>query len=141
LTVSRVGVAHAAVFAALHAGAFPDDTWDAGVFATLLGQPGVIGLLDERGGFLVLRVAADEAEVLTIGVGERRRGIGGALMRAGIAAAREAAAGVMYLEVAAGNDAALALYRGLGFRDVGRRKRYYAGGGDAVVLRLGLGVG
>jgi ribosomal-protein-alanine N-acetyltransferase len=138
LTISRAGVAHAAVMAALHAVAFPDDRWDAVVFATLLAQPGMIGLVDERGGFLVLRVAADEAEILTIGVGRRREGIGIGLLRAGIAAARDAGAREMFLEVAAGNTAALGLYTKLGFETVGRRKGYYGNGGDAVVLRLAL---
>jgi ribosomal-protein-alanine N-acetyltransferase len=129
------------VFAALHGATFSDDKWDTGVFATLLGQPGVVGFLDERGGFLVVRVAADEAEVLTIGVERRREGIARGLMLAGVSYAREAGAGAMYLEVAAGNAAALGLYRGLGFADVGRRKGYYAGREDAVVLRLGVGQG
>jgi ribosomal-protein-alanine N-acetyltransferase len=58
------------------------------------------------------------------------------------AAARGAAA--LFLEVEAGNDAALALYRGQGFHEAGVRRGYYAGasgaGGarDALVLRRAL---
>ena len=44
----------------------------------------------------------------------------------------------MFLEVATGNAAALALYTGAGFVEVGRRRRYYADGRDALVLRVNL---
>ncbi len=120
--------------AALHGAAFPHEPWDEASFATLLTQPGAVGLVDPRGGILLLRVAADEAEILTIGVAVRRRGIGRGLMEAGFARAREMGAVVMHLEVAAGNVAALGLYAALGFVEVGRRRRYYAGGEDAILL-------
>jgi ribosomal-protein-alanine N-acetyltransferase len=44
----------------------------------------------------------------------------------------------MFLEVAEANAAARALYAAAGFAEVGRRRRYYADGGDALVLRRGL---
>jgi ribosomal-protein-alanine N-acetyltransferase len=44
----------------------------------------------------------------------------------------------MFLEVATGNAAALALYRREGFVEVGRRRRYYADASDALVLRVNL---
>ena len=44
------------------------------------------------------------------------------------------------LEVRSGNEAAMELYKKLGFREVGRRKGYYAKGGeDAVLMDLDLG--
>jgi ribosomal-protein-alanine N-acetyltransferase len=127
-------MAHAAVMAALHGAAFPHEPWDEASFATLLGQPGVVGLLDPRGGILLLRVAADEAEILTIGVAVKRRGIGRGLMEAGFARAQAMGAAVMHLDVAADNAAALRLYGALGFVEVGRRRGYYAGGRDAILL-------
>ncbi len=130
----EAGVAHAAVMAALHGAAFADEPWDEASFATLLAQPGVVGLVDPRGGILLLRVAADEAEILTIGVAVKRRGIGRGLMEAGFARARGMGAAVMHLEVAAGNVAALGLYGALGFVEAGRRRRYYASGEDAILL-------
>jgi ribosomal-protein-alanine N-acetyltransferase len=132
--VIEAGVAHAAVMAALHGAAFADEPWDEASFATLLAQPGVVGLVDPRGGILLLRVAADEAEILTIGVAVKRRGIGRGLMEAGFARARGMGAAVMHLEVAAGNVAALGLYGALGFVEAGRRRRYYASGEDAILL-------
>ena len=44
----------------------------------------------------------------------------------------------MFLEVATGNAAALALYARAGFVEVGRRRRYYADLADALVLRARL---
>jgi ribosomal-protein-alanine N-acetyltransferase len=124
--------------AAVHEAAFPNDPWDEEAFGEMLAQPGVVGFIDERGGVVLLRVVADEAEILTIGVTARRRGIGRALLAAGMAAAREAGAKAMFLEVAAENVAALGLYEAAGFAAVGRRPAYYHDGGDAVVLRVWL---
>ena len=130
--------------AALHAACFPDEPWDAAQLRQLLAMPGTRAWLAERGaaaaGLLLLRRAADEAEVLTLAVapGERRRGLGGALLRQGLAAALAEGARRCFLEVAADNTAAQALYARLGFRPVGRRRDYYRQGADAVVLRLDL---
>ncbi len=126
--------AHAAAMAAIHQTAFPDEPWDEASFLVLLGQPGVFGFIDERGGFVLLRVAADEAEILTIGVTARRQGIATRLMGDAIGKAAEAGAAVMHLEVAAGNAPARGLYESLGFTQTGRRAKYYANGDDAVLL-------
>jgi ribosomal-protein-alanine N-acetyltransferase len=58
--------------------------------------------------------------------------------REALAAARARGAAAMFLEVAAGNTPALALYAREGFAEVGRRRRYYADGADALVLRRDL---
>jgi len=134
----QAGMAHAPVLALMHAVAFPHDPWDALSFATLLAQPGVLGLVDERGGFLLLRLVLDEAEVLTIGVTAPRQGLGEALMRAGLAEATARGGRDMHLEVAETNAPARALYAKLGFTQVGRRRAYYPDGGDALALHLNL---
>jgi ribosomal-protein-alanine N-acetyltransferase len=131
--------AYAPVFAALHAQAFPHEPWDEASFATMLAQPGMLGFLDERGGFLLLRIVLDEAEIITIGVIPRRQGIATALMMQGIAAARAAGVAKIHLEVAEDNSSARALYARLGFTLTGRRKAYYATGADALTLALDLG--
>ncbi len=130
----EVGIPHAELMATLHRAAFPHDPWDQASFKTLLTQPGVTGLLDPRGGLLLLRVVADEAEILTIGVIHTRRGIGRVLMEAGLAHARAKGATIMHLEVAANNEAALGLYNTLDFKPAGRRRAYYPDGQDAVLL-------
>ncbi|MEL6765718.1 MAG: GNAT family N-acetyltransferase [Pseudomonadota bacterium] len=75
----------------------------------------------------VLRFAADEAEILTLGVvpEARRRGLGTALLAASIAIAEGCGAASIFLEVAEDNDAARALYAAAGFEEVGRRDGYY----------------
>ncbi|NVN31455.1 ribosomal-protein-alanine acetyltransferase, partial [Endobacter medicaginis] len=47
----------------------------------------------------------------------------------------------LFIEVAAGNGPAIALYRGCGFVEVGRRRRYYPDGDDALVMVLSLSAG
>lgn len=129
---------HAPALAAIHAASFPSgEQWDADAIMAQLSQPGVFGWLDDTGGLILARVAADEAEVLTLAVvpEARRRSVGRALLTQACteAAAREAR--TMFLEVAADNNAARALYAALGFVPVGQRRGYYPGGVDALVLR------
>jgi ribosomal-protein-alanine N-acetyltransferase len=91
-------------------------------------------------GFAMGRVAAGEAEVLTLAVrpAARRTGAGRALMGALAAEAAGRGAAALVLEVAEGNQAARGLYAGLGAVEVGRRRRYYPDGSDALVLRAEL---
>jgi ribosomal-protein-alanine N-acetyltransferase len=137
--MALAGPAFAPVFAALHPRAFPHEPWDEPSFATLLAQPGVRGFIDERGGFLLTRQVLDEAEILTIGVTAPRQGIATALLREGLAALRAHGVAAVFLEVAADNAPARALYARFGFVQAGRRRRYYANGDDALTLRLEIG--
>lgn len=94
-------------------------------------------------GFLILRRAADEAEVITIAVHPRQRGrgIGKKLMEAGLFRLYGERCSHLFLEVDAANEPAVLLYRGLGFKEVGRRKGYYGaseGDGTALVMRIDL---
>jgi ribosomal-protein-alanine N-acetyltransferase len=68
----------------------------------------------------------------------RRGGIGRRLVAAAMRRAAAAGAAAMFLEVASTNTPARALYETIGFVRVGRRARYYANGGDALVLRAAL---
>jgi [ribosomal protein S18]-alanine N-acetyltransferase len=134
--ISNATAADAAALAAIHATAFPrGEAWGRDAIALQLALPGVFALHDDRGGMLLGRVAADQAEVLTLAVApsRRREGIAVALLRA---ARTHVGARPIFLEVATGNAAALALYRREGFIEVGRRRRYYANGSDALVLRV-----
>lgn len=119
--------------------------WTRQDMAELLAAPGVVGLLAEHdAGFALCRVAADEAELLTIAVdpAARRHGIGAALLAAVVAQARGAGAATLLLEVGVDNPAARALYDRAGFIEVGRRPGYYRRRdgvpADAAILRLGL---
>ena len=130
-----------ALMAAVHEAAFPPaEAWSADVFYMQLALPGVHGLLDDQGGVILFRVAADEAEILTLAVipEARRRGIASDLLAAAVDTARQAEAVVLFLEVSVANKPSRALYARAGFREIGRRRRYYADGSDALVLRRDL---
>lgn len=95
-------------------------------------------------GLLLLRCAADEAELLLVAVDPdwRRRGIAARLLALAFDAARARGVGAVFLEVRESNAAARALYTGRGFADVGRRPSYYAGSQDrrydAITMRRDL---
>jgi ribosomal-protein-alanine N-acetyltransferase len=128
--------------AELHAEAF-DAPWTADAFAGLLNQPGMV-LETESGGFILARVAGDEAEILTLAVrpAARRAGLASRLVAAAAAQSASMGAERLLLEVAKDNGAARALYDGLGFEVAGRRRRYYARPDgesvDALLLVLNL---
>jgi ribosomal-protein-alanine N-acetyltransferase len=127
--------------ARLHALAFPTaEAWGPDAIRLMLEMPGAFGVLRPGAGFILARVAADEAEILTLAVvpEARRQGLGGALLAEAMAGAVARGAGAMFLEVSDRNAAARALYAAAGFAEVGRRKRYYGDGADALVLRRGL---
>jgi ribosomal-protein-alanine N-acetyltransferase len=131
----------AELLAAIHATAF-DSPWSAKDLGELISRPEA-GALAVDGGFIVMRTIAGEAEVLTLAVRpeRRRQGLARTLVEAGLAWARSRGADAAFLEVAADNPAAIALYEQAGFRQVGRRRGYYsraAGGMDALVLRRDL---
>jgi ribosomal-protein-alanine N-acetyltransferase len=140
---------HAAEVALLHAGLF-EKPWAADAFAQLLAHPGSTAFLACLGtppravGFIMGQLAADEAEILTLGVHKdrQRHGIGRQLVEALARAARKAEVRRLFLEVGRGNARAIGLYKGLGFKEVGLRKGYYehavAPPEDALVLALAL---
>lgn len=136
-------VFHADVMATLHAACFPEEGWDRVAIAGLLGDSAVDGLLlcgpeDDPVGFALVRTAADEAEILTIGIRPdvRGRGLGRRLIAAACEAAARRGALRLFLEVSECNGPALSMYRRAGFEPVGRRRHYYGVGVDALVLRL-----
>lgn len=96
---------------------------------------------DELVGFVVVGGLDEVVELESVAVVESRRGqgIGKALCRSGMAWARELGARRMELEVRASSDGVLAMYRSLGFREVGRRRRYYREPEeDAVLMDVSL---
>jgi ribosomal-protein-alanine N-acetyltransferase len=138
LTATR---AHADVMAEIHRAAFPrGESWSRDVMILQLDLPMVFGFVHPDGGMILARVAADEAEILTLGVSPvwRRRGLGAALLRAAMDRAGALGAVSMFLEVAVSNDAARALYRAHGFIEAGLRRHYYSDGTDALILRSTL---
>ena len=136
--IRSAGVDAAERLAELHASAF-DAPWSMDTIAELMAG-GALALACNQG-FILVRVVADEAEVLPLAVEPtaRRNGLGRALVEAAAKAVRDAGAAELFLEVAADNAPAIALYTVAGFNEVGRRRGYYARGAspamDALVLR------
>jgi ribosomal-protein-alanine N-acetyltransferase len=133
--------AHAAVMAEIHRAAFPPaESWSRDVVLLQLELPTTFGFVHSRGGMILARVAADEAEILTLAVhpAKRRQGLGAALLRAAMRRAAALGATSMFLEVAVTNRAARDLYAAHGFAESGLRRRYYTDGSDALVLRSTL---
>ncbi len=92
-------------------------------------------------GYLLLSLAADEAEIVTVAVRPslRRRGIAATLLKEALSCARDNGASHCYLEVRESNLAAQRLYEKMGFVVVGRRKMYYsAPEEDALVMKLSM---
>lgn len=147
--IRMASAADAPLLARLHRDCFAE-SWDDIVFAKLLASPTVFALLaspkdeNESQAFLVVQIAAGESEILTLGTApsSRRAGLAGILLQEALREAFKRGAQVMFLEVAADNEAARALYRGAGFAEVGRRKAYYTRPqgetADALMLRANL---
>ena len=121
------------------------DPWSEASFREALTSPWTFGLVAETGrgtaGYLIGREIGGTGEVLNLAVAPelRRRGIGGALLDAGLAAFRRRRVDEVFLEVRESNVSAQALYLGHGFRPVGQRAAYYRNPReDALVLRLAM---
>lgn len=130
--------------AALHALCFTRPApWSAAAFTHFAADPLCFTLL-EADSFLIGRVAAGEAELLTLAVApqNRRRGLGARLVSRFTYQARLRAADHAFLEVAANNTPAIALYAAAGFAQQGLRKGYYRAPGliptDALVMSRAL---
>ena len=137
----------AAAIAALHAASFRRG-WSEQEVEGLLIDRNVIAHRAMSGtamvGFIMSRLAADEAEILSVAVAGRRRGRGLARKLLDLHLRRLAALGAraVFLEVDEHNAPAIRLYGRAGFREISRRPNYYPGAGGkpaaALVLRRDL---
>lgn len=91
-------------------------------------------------GYLCLKQVLDEAEILDVAVKGtfRGMGVGKALVQWAFSFCRERGVKLLFLEVRAGNAEAIGLYRRLGFRESGRRKKYYDNGEDAILMDISI---
>jgi ribosomal-protein-alanine N-acetyltransferase len=150
-TLSEAGVRDAPSFAALHAAAFrrgwsEDEIEQLLIDKTVIAHRAVIATLTGQAlaGFIVSRLAAGEAEILSVAVAPARRGRGLARKLLDLHLRRLAGLGTtaIFLEVDEDNAPARRLYARAGFREVGRRPAYYARDGappaNALVLRRDL---
>ena len=121
--------------------------WTRGNFADALNS-GYICRVDEAEsggirGYAILMPAADEAELLNIGVAaaQQRKGLGRAMLSEMLNVARDRNMKRVFLEVRSSNAAAIALYRSVGFSEVGARRGYYqnaSGSEDAITMACEL---
>lgn len=128
--------------AALEAALFADPWNEKQLKDSIHFHPEDVYVYDRDGviGYLLLMQAADEGELLRIGVDLscRRQGIGRALMERMADWAREKEIATGYLEVRAGNAAAIALYEDQGYESLGVRKNYYKNPvEDAIIMSKG----
>ena len=136
---SRLAQLHAASF---HRG------WGESEFDEMLSQRNTLvdrlSLKRRVIGFAASRLAADEAELLTIAIMARHQGRGLSRQLLDTHLGHLAARGIrtVFLEVDENNTPAKRLYQRAGFCDVGRRERYYRGAdgidANALVLRRDL---
>lgn len=131
-TVETLRSSDIEVVARLHARCFYD-AWGPSMIRQVLEMPSAYGLVARRGGygsiigFALSRVAANECELLSLGVAadHRARGVGTLLLNATMARAMAERARWFFLEVAEDNKAALKLYGAHGMNKVGQRLDYY----------------
>ncbi|MDX2308584.1 MAG: ribosomal protein S18-alanine N-acetyltransferase [Hyphomicrobium sp.] len=132
LSLLWASVDRAEHIATIHARLF-DPAWSADEIRKMLDDPGISAFVatvdhpQEVIGFVIGRMAADEGEILTIGVTPERQnqGIGLSLVQGLMRAFATAGVSKVYLEVAADNISGRALYEKAGFATCGHRKAYY----------------
>jgi [ribosomal protein S18]-alanine N-acetyltransferase len=147
--LTEAGPRDAAAFAVLHGASFRRG-WSEDEFERLLLDRGVLAhraMLGPRAvGFIISRLAAGEAEILSVAVARAQQGRGLARRLLDLHLRRLAGLGVrtVFLEVDDDNVPARRLYARSAFRQVGRRDGYYPRPGNAsataaLVLRRDLG--
>ena len=127
-----VGLAMTPLLSKLHGACF-DEVWDEAAMRELMSMPGAMSFVigtapDTPAGFVIANRAADQADILSIGIlpGDRRRALGRKLLSYLAERLRSEGTSAIFLEVAADNIAAIGLYRSCGYVELGERKNYYA---------------
>ncbi len=116
-----------------------DDPWSEALLAGEIASSSLLLLAraaDRAVAYAAFLEVAGEAELLRVAVdpGSRRRGLGRRVVEAGLVALGERGVARCHLEVRPDNEAALALYRTLGFEVAGLRPAYYSDGSAALLL-------
>ena len=118
--------------------------WTQAMFAGELANPVTIYRVILHAGvpvaYMGMWCVADEGQITNVAVSSehRRKGLAKQLINEMITTAQERNLSVLTLEVRAGNLAAICLYESFGFQQVGRRKLYYEGKEDALLMTLFL---
>lgn len=117
----------------LHKACFPNKPWTASDFADL--KKSGCDIIASQNGFVVWRVVADEAEIITIGVhpDARKSGIASAMLAIIENDIKKRGGKKIFLEVAENNEPARKLYEANGYKKIGVRPKYYDGI-DAIMM-------
>lgn len=119
---------------------FEEDSWDEDFFIEELRDEHSDYIVGEIGGKIIacagIKIFLDEAEGMTVAVLPefQGRGIGKKILLETIRLAKKRGAKSMILEVRVSNVPALHVYQKFGFKIVGRIKRYYVSGEDALTM-------
>ena len=143
-TIAEARPADASPIAALHGVSFRRGWGEDEILRLMLDRNVVTQRMTARGkviGFIMSRLAAGEAEILSVAVAPAWRGRGLSRQLLDLHLRRLAGLGIraVYLEVGEQNAPACRLYRRAGFSEVGRRQGYYEDGATALVLRRDFG--
>jgi [ribosomal protein S18]-alanine N-acetyltransferase len=149
LLIRRAGLADVSAIWAIETLSFPTP-WSRWSFLAELGQQNSHMLVAgpsppqswQTWGYLIFWVVLEEMHILNLAVhpAHRRQGIARQLLSEGLAQARKLGAELAWLEVRPSNAPARALYESFGFKEVGRRPRYYDDTHeDALLLTLEMG--
>lgn len=125
---------------------FGDAAWGRQSLTETFGNPACCAMLclsmqdQTLAGFLIWQVAADEAEILLLGVtpGLRRRGLATVLLRQFCDGLIAQSCARVFLEVRQSNQVAIDFYKQNLFESTGRRPRYYKDGDAAILMQLTL---
>jgi len=134
--IRRATDADVAAIATIEAECFGGAAWSEQLVRDQLAADHRVVLIDDDIAYGVISVLGDVADLDRVVVlpFARRRGMAGGLLEQLIEASRGRGAERMLLEVGADNEAAIGLYESYGFTTISRRKGYYPGGIDALVM-------
>ncbi len=114
--------------------------WTEKSYREALNWPGTVALISEEegkvSGFILGRQVADEGEILNLAVtvAYRRRGEGGALLKAALGGFQSRGVSRVFLEVRESNETGIAFYERHGFSEKGRRAGYYRDPDEAAIV-------
>jgi ribosomal-protein-alanine N-acetyltransferase len=147
VVVEPASLRDAPILAQLHGASFHRG-WGEGEFEIMLSERNTLVHRLRQGrktvGFAVSRLAADEAEILSIAIaaGQRGRGLSRNFLLTHLGHLAGRGVRTVFLEVEENNQPARRLYERAGFKTVGRRERYYPQPGgehlNAVLMRRDL---
>jgi len=145
--VEAASLRDAAQFARIHAASFHRG-WGESEFESMLAERNTLvhrlKIGRRLGGFIISRIGADEAEILSVAIdpNQRGRGLSRDLLLTHLGHLAGRGVRTVFLEVEENNQPARRLYQKAGFATVGRRERYYQQPGgeqlNALLMRRDL---